>query len=154
MTPMFAPDEFWEFAADQYGLDGVKERCLALQNGHSVDINLLLLCHWLDCQQLVIAENTLRELVRISDHWQKSRLAPLRAKRTAMKKTDTSYQAALARELAEERNEQRALIACLNQPSALESGRSFSCPVNLIAYAAQKPFPLDEVQTWATQQRG
>lgn len=151
MTPTLDPDEFWEFAANQYGLDGVKERCLALQNNHNVDINLLLLCHWLDSQQLVIAENTLCELARISDDWQKSLLAPLRAQRAAMKKPGAPYQAALARELTEEKKEQRALVACLNKSPALESGRHFPRHANLIAYAAQKPFPLDGIQVLTTQ---
>lgn len=142
MTPTFDPQAFWVFSLQQYALDGMKDYCLGLQNNHGVDINLLLLCHWLDSQALVASEDTLNKLIQISDHWQHTVLRPLRTGRSAIDKPGAPYQTALANELAEEKNEQRALVACINGPAALSDEKPHTAGANLVAYAAKKQFPL------------
>ena len=139
---MFDPEDFWAFSVQQYALDGIKEYCLGLQDNHGVDINLLLLCHWLDTQTLLASEHTLNKLVEISEHWQRTILRPLRTRRKATGKISASYRAALAKELAEERNEQRALVACINEPAALNADKPYATGANLFAYAAKKHFPM------------
>ena len=43
-----APDEtpFWQFSGSVYARRGVAEACLALQERHRLDVNLLLFCAW------------------------------------------------------------------------------------------------------------
>jgi uncharacterized protein (TIGR02444 family) len=43
----FPPNEFWDFSIRLYGKPEVAEACLALQDRHGVNVNLLLLCCWL-----------------------------------------------------------------------------------------------------------
>lgn len=154
MTPVFDPDEFWAFSVHQYGKKAVAKCCLALQDDYGVDINLLLLCQWLDSQELALAEGALCDLVRIADHWQKNRLAPLRARRAGLKKPSAPYQAALSKELSEERKEQQALIACINRPLSFASTQPFPSAANLTAYAGKGRFPLGGIEALTLPQRG
>ncbi|HEY9550471.1 MAG TPA: TIGR02444 family protein, partial [Kiloniellaceae bacterium] len=43
-----APEEtpFWQFSGAVYARRGVAEACLALQQRHGLDVNLLLFCAW------------------------------------------------------------------------------------------------------------
>jgi len=142
MTQQFDPDAFWNFSGQIYSQASVKECCLTLQNRHGVDINLLLLCRWVDQQQLMIAEAALQELMTLSESWQTGQLNPLRAARATLGRGSIPYQAALKRELDAEKKEQRALIDLLNQPQAINHKQPFSTGVNCAAYAGMKSFPL------------
>ncbi len=42
----FPDHPFWDFSLDLYGRDEVAEACLALQERHGLDVNLLLFCIW------------------------------------------------------------------------------------------------------------
>lgn len=41
------PDKFWRFSLAAYARPGVAEACLALQDDHGFDVNLILFCCWL-----------------------------------------------------------------------------------------------------------
>ncbi len=153
MAQLFDPDEFWEFSGQLYERAGVKECCLTLQNRHGIDINLLLLCCWIDRQQLVIAQASLEGLIKLSDKWQTEQLSPLRAARAELDRGSELYQSALRRELDTEKTEQRAMIDLLNRPRALDYGQAFYSEANCIAYAAKKPFPLDNFSALVNQHR-
>lgn len=43
----FPDHPFWDFSLDVYARDGVAQACLALQDRHGVDVNVLLFCLWL-----------------------------------------------------------------------------------------------------------
>ncbi len=43
----FPDNPFWDFSVAVYGRDGVKDACLALQDRHGLDVNMLLFCCWL-----------------------------------------------------------------------------------------------------------
>jgi uncharacterized protein (TIGR02444 family) len=47
-SPDFMTDDFpfWTFSLDVYGGTGVPDACLALQEAHGIDVNLLLFCCW------------------------------------------------------------------------------------------------------------
>jgi len=150
MTHLFDPDEFWSFSNQIYSRAGVKECCLTLQNRYGVDVNLLLLCCWVDRRQLVIAEATLRELEELSESWQTGQLNPLRAARSQLAKGSTPYRVALKHELDTEKKEQRALIYLLNQPQALDREHPFFKSFNCIAYGTTKSFPLDQFFTFTS----
>lgn len=42
-------DLFWQFSLALYARAGVKAACLALQNRHGVDVNILFFCIWWPC---------------------------------------------------------------------------------------------------------
>ncbi|MEE9251196.1 MAG: TIGR02444 family protein, partial [Alphaproteobacteria bacterium] len=43
----FPRDPCWDFALAVYRREGVEEACLALQERHGIDVNVLLFCCWL-----------------------------------------------------------------------------------------------------------
>lgn len=43
----FPDHPFWDFSLDVYGREDVANACLALQERHGVDVNVLLFCVWL-----------------------------------------------------------------------------------------------------------
>ena len=43
----FEDHPFWEFSLRVYGNGGVPTACLALQERHAIDVNLLLFCAWI-----------------------------------------------------------------------------------------------------------
>lgn len=143
MAESFDPDKFWQFSLDIYGQDGVKECCLSLQNDHGTDVNLLLLCLWLDNQNISISAECFKDLMDISDHWQLQVLAPLRTNRSVLEKNTTDYEAALALELATEKKEQKALIEQVNRAEVLSGDPTCSKNMNCHAYANAKPFPIE-----------
>lgn len=104
-------DAFWHFSLDIYGRDGVKDACLALQDGHSADVNLLLLILWLDRKQRQLTGQELEALLALSREWQRSRLGPHRAHRRSLAKGTPAYEQALAGELELERQAQAAYVA-------------------------------------------
>ncbi len=144
MTQLFDPDKFWDYSNQLYGQAGVKECCLTLQNHHGADINLLLLCCWIDQHQLVISEVALQRLIKLSQDWQTGQLYPLRTARAKLDRGSMPYLTALNHELNAEKKEQSALIDLLNQPQALNHKQPFSTGTNCVAYAGLKPFPLEE----------
>ncbi len=41
------PDHpFWDFSLEVYGAEGVPPACLALQEAHQLDVNIVLFCCW------------------------------------------------------------------------------------------------------------
>jgi uncharacterized protein (TIGR02444 family) len=47
MSAAFPPSEFWDFSVTLYGKPGVAPACLALQERHGADVNILMFCLWL-----------------------------------------------------------------------------------------------------------
>ncbi|MDE0057108.1 MAG: TIGR02444 family protein [Defluviicoccus sp.] len=47
MAADFPDHPFWDFSLRVYGSDGVPEACLALQERHQIDVNVMLYCCWL-----------------------------------------------------------------------------------------------------------
>ena len=50
---------FWAFSLDVYGRPGVAPACLALQDRHGLDVNLLLFCCWAASQGVTLDQRTL-----------------------------------------------------------------------------------------------
>ena len=77
----------WEFMIWSYKEPGVEKACLALQNKHNIDVNILLFCMWL-AQRSVGSSNLARYLagaLKLSRDWQHKLVEPLRTCRTNMK---------------------------------------------------------------------
>lgn len=133
-------DEFWAFSLDFYGRPGVAPVCLALQDRHAVDVNLVLFACWiglsgrgrLDAGDLARAE-------ALAEPWRRSVIEPLRAARRALKGEGDAaaplYAAAKAVELEAERGAQRRLAALAPAPAAHDlDARRGDAAANLALY--------------------
>jgi len=141
LPDVFDTERFWQFSLKTYEKHGVKECCLSLQDSYGVDVNLLLLCHWLDSQEQVLSRQTLDDLIALSTNWQTKALVPLREKRATLAKGSEAYGFALTEELKAERQEQRALLALLNLADMSDEQQPFTQNTNCIAYADAARFP-------------
>ncbi len=64
--------------------------CLALQDRHRVDVNLLLLAIWLGTMGHRLEPATGRHLARLGAHWQRPLVTPLRRVRSRLKQRRAS----------------------------------------------------------------
>lgn len=76
---------FWDFSIQFYGVDGVAEACLELQNSHGLDVNMVLLCVWFGKHNGKLADSSMEQALEFSNHWRSCVVQPLRATRQWMK---------------------------------------------------------------------
>ena len=81
------PERFWDFSVRNYGQPGVADACLALQDRHGLDVNVLLFCCWFGCTRGVMDEPLWERVLAFSEAWADNVVRPLRAVRTWMKHT-------------------------------------------------------------------
>ena len=82
-----APDEtpFWQFSGSVYARRGVAEACLALQERHHLDVNLLLFCAWAGSNGRRLDGGDIGLLRSAARPWHDQVVAPLRAARRWLK---------------------------------------------------------------------
>lgn len=82
----FPDHPFWDFSLRVYGSEGVAPACLALQEAHGVDVNLLLFCCWLGAtgRGTVDADGIARLQTAVAD-WHAEIVRGLRAVRRRLK---------------------------------------------------------------------
>ncbi|MFD2181973.1 TIGR02444 family protein [Rhodoplanes azumiensis] len=120
---MDAPQEigspFWRFSLATYRKPGVAETCLALQDGHGVDVNVLLFVMWLGTQGRCLGGAAMQRVRDEAAGWARDVVVPLRAVRRRLKDAPPLVEAAAAQafrsevkrlELEAERLEQEALF--------------------------------------------
>ncbi len=83
---MSAGEDFWAFSLRVYGQAEVPAACLALQNDHGLDVNLLLYCCWLGIHGIELDIAALARALEFADPWSKHVVRPLRDARTWMKR--------------------------------------------------------------------
>jgi uncharacterized protein (TIGR02444 family) len=76
---------FWDYALELYRRPGVEAACLELQQRHSVDVNIVLLCCWLGRRGVVADEAVFARIAEVAEVWQKEVVLPLRAVRSGLK---------------------------------------------------------------------
>jgi len=86
--------DFWTFSLEVYGRPGVAPACLALQDRHGLDVNLLLLCCWAAARGLVLDRATLAATEGAVASWRNQVVRPLRALRRRLKREIESFPAA------------------------------------------------------------
>lgn len=123
----------WSFSLAVYGRPGVAEACLALQDRHGLDVNLLLFCCWAAAQGRGLDQTTLTAAESAVATWRNQAVRPMRALRRRLKREIEGFDAgaveALRRRLKEaeleaERLEQMRLAGFLPAAAAepAESG--------------------------------
>ena len=113
--------DLWAFSLATYGRPGVAAACLALQDRHGLDVNILLYCCWAGRRGRALTAGELADLRAAADPWHDSVVRPLRAARRWLKEqiaadanSDERLRAEIkARELEAERLEQSILAARL-----------------------------------------
>jgi uncharacterized protein (TIGR02444 family) len=77
---------FWTFSLAVYADPAVQRECLALQDDHGVDVNLLLFCAFAGAaHSAVLSAPALNEAAHISRAWQSDVVGALRAARRTLK---------------------------------------------------------------------
>lgn len=104
---------FWQFSVAVYETDNMQEICLHFQDTYTLNVNLLLLCVWLDAHHCAINKGdftTLQDAITETDR----ELRLLRAKRKGLDRQSDAYRRMLANELEIEAQQQRQLLIALN----------------------------------------
>jgi uncharacterized protein (TIGR02444 family) len=135
-------DPFWTFSLAFYGRPGVSPACIALQDRHGCDVNLLLYACWVGLSgrgRLAAADIAAAEAANAP--WRSGVIEKLRAARRALREEDRRgpilelYEAAKAAELAAERIAQRRLEALAPRQTASDAAsRAADAAANLTLY--------------------
>jgi uncharacterized protein (TIGR02444 family) len=83
---------FWDYALELYRRPGVETACLELQQRHSVDVNIVLLCCWLGQRGVVADAAVFARIAEVAETWQNEVVRPLRAVRSRLKSALTAPQ--------------------------------------------------------------
>lgn len=138
--------DFWDYAVHTYSLHGVQDACLYVQDNYGMDVNMLLLCSWLDKQKVSLTKDGLHALHAASQHWQNTVLHPFRAKRRALNKKTDAYRAHLKQELLLEKDEQQALLQALQQSGHTPCNQHTTSPENTVRYCILMNVPDEHIQ--------
>ena len=84
---MAGMESFWDFSVSAYRKPGVADACLALQDRHGLDVNVLLFCCWFGRTRGVVDGPLWDRVLAFSEAWADNVVRPLRAARTWMKYT-------------------------------------------------------------------
>lgn len=131
---MFSASGFWDYSLKVYASTEVKDLCLDLQNRYGFNVNLLLLCGYLERKSLGLSSVGIDKLQQ--DIAQIDRQIQLiRNKRIAAKKSEPEqYQQLLKNELDLEKQQQQHLIDSLTTITFVRQTLS-----NLHTYRNQMP---------------
>ncbi|WP_170146118.1 TIGR02444 family protein [Rhodoplanes elegans] len=149
---------FWRFSLATYRKPSVAEACLALQDDHGVDVNVLLFVMWLGTQGRRLDAG---EILRVRDAaagWAGDVVVPLRMIRRCLKDAPPLVASAAAQafrtqvkrlELEAERLEQEALFglaATLPVPDGTPPEAAVGANVETLAQAMGTAFPAAAVE--------
>ncbi len=148
------PEEFWRFSLRLYAAEGVEAACLALQDRHGLDVNLLLLACWAGATgRGALDADDCRDLAAQVQSWQGRVVRELRAVRRVLKGMDggaevTALRKAVAAcELDAERLEQQMLARALAGRAPREENggqRRDAIAAGLAACLRAAPVPAGE----------
>lgn len=145
---------FWDFSLEFYRRPGVAEACLALQDRHAIDVNLLLACLWMGRQGRLLSRAALAHMMDEAEALHAQVVRPLRAARRGLKKPAESggrLAAPLgqlrarvkAAELEAEHIEQLLIEAALAAAETTPAPVATACHANINAYLAAMGVPPD-----------
>ncbi|XOV80149.1 MAG: TIGR02444 family protein [Aestuariibacter sp.] len=127
---------FWQFAVAVYETDSMQEICLHFQDSYGLNVNLLLLCVWLDAHHCAINNDdfvTLQDAITETDR----ELHLLREKRKGFDRKSDAYRCILANELEVEAQQQCQLLLTLTSVSIKRVTQGTRPDATLHAYLKQ-----------------
>lgn len=137
---------FWDWSLAVYGRPGVEAACLALQDRHGLDVNLLLFAVWAGTRGTILSPEAMGEAAQRVGRWHAEIVRPLRALRRRLKGDPHGLDPTLAAEMRRriaaveldaEHAEQLGLAALAPiQPGAAEEAAGDAVSVNLATFAA------------------
>ncbi len=80
-----AHNPFWDFSLAVWGRAAVEPACMALQERHGLDINLLLFCGWAGRRGRALGEADIDRLIAAARPWREATVLPLRRLRDWLK---------------------------------------------------------------------
>ncbi|MEE8332753.1 MAG: TIGR02444 family protein [Alphaproteobacteria bacterium] len=151
MKITFEANPFWNHSLQVYGGEGVSAACIALQDRHGLDVNLILYCLWIGQDGGgVLGAPDFDRLIEVSGDWNANVIQRLRAARLAIKTgfeelptelRDSFRKRILAIEIDGERAEQFLLGSLLDRPRDATrdaEGRARDSAANLWAYLSHR----------------
>ena len=141
---------FWDFSLQVYAMPDVAATCVALQDGHGADVNLLLFALWAAYRRRCVGAAEAAELEQIASPWRDGVIGPLRAARRTLKNFTMTGAAELREtvkgaELEAERLQQERLVAGV-VPRAVDRMRADLARENLEVCVAGLSPPADPAQ--------
>ncbi|MCC2606478.1 TIGR02444 family protein [Planctobacterium marinum] len=118
----FDASTFWQYSCELYAQPGVKALCLEGQERFGLNVNLVLLCHWLYQQQCTLETegfNNIKDAIRVTGE----QVISQRRKRQGLAKATPEYKLCLARELVLEKQLQQDIIKALNEQTVTLADR-------------------------------
>lgn len=104
------PAKLWDYSLALYSHKDVAEACLSLQNQFGFDVNLVLFCLWYgEYFTSTIPQALLADAIKLSDHWSRVSVKPLRGIRTEMKHDNDLQQLSAAPAISELREKIKSL---------------------------------------------
>lgn len=100
---------YWAFAA--YDRPGVRDACLELQDGHDMDVVVLLWCIWAGEHHGPLDTEAMRRIVADASTWQADVVGPLRTVRRRLRQDDGSPAPSEDTEAAAARSRLRRQVA-------------------------------------------
>lgn len=82
---MQCDNPFWRFSLAVHGAPGVDAECLALQDTHGIDVDVLLFCVWVGARGTLLTDDGLATIEALVQPWRDTAIAPLRAARRGIK---------------------------------------------------------------------
>ena len=136
--PKWPPSAFWDFSLDFYRRPEVEAACLALQDAHGLDVNLVVLAAWATHTGRRLTPSLAGCLRALGDAYQADVMQPLRQARRALKSHDPG--SALAPLLADCRRAMLGLELDLERLEQLQLERLFDEAGSLTALPAAQLF--------------
>lgn len=107
-------DEFWKFSFEVYARPGVQNYCLTLQDDWQLNVNILLLCCYIEEKGLACSIEQLEELTEYINETDQALIAHRKKRRAAKNEDSPLYQQLLKVELEMEKQQQARLIEKVN----------------------------------------
>ena len=152
----FDDHPFWDFSLSVYGTQGVPPDCLALQERHGIDVNVVLFCAWMGASARgVMTATELESALDAVKDWNLDIVCAMRAIRRRMKdgvppipdeRCDALRKVLMKLEVDCEHAEQLALAGAVERPkdSSLSTERRAADAVaNIAAYFAKHGVKTD-----------
>jgi uncharacterized protein (TIGR02444 family) len=87
MTETAVSTPIWDFVLNYYGRKGVSDALIGLQDGHGIDVNMLLFLMWMAAHGKCVAADDVKFVSTTSHAWQHAVVVPIRAVRRLLKET-------------------------------------------------------------------